>query len=65
MHSAVIYHFSLFFIVTIVAKQNTTMWKLRVTGQLASAQHPQPAVLGPLILSSSGWKFLDLTRLQS
>lgn len=24
-----------------------TVWKLRVTGQLAPAQHPQPALLGP------------------
>lgn len=64
MSSAVIYHFSLFFflVVTMVSKQNTTLWKRRVTGQLAPAQHPQPAVLGPLTLSSCGLKFLGLKR---
>jgi len=51
MRSAVIYQFSLFFcVVTIVSKQNTTVWKLGVTGQLAPAQHLHPVVLGSLTL---------------
>lgn len=64
MHSAVIFHFSLFFflIVTEVSKQNKTVWKREVTRQLAPSQHLQPALLGLLSLSWSSQNFLGLTQ---